>query len=645
MKLPVPPNSSAPPDSAAPPMGFPMGLLIASIALGLLLAAPMASAADPPQRPNVVWIMSEDNSADYLRHFDPAGAPAPNIEAMAAHGVTFDNTFSNAPVCSVARTTLITGCYAPRIGTQFHRKHIAVPMPAGLQMFPAYLRAAGYYTTNNSKEDYNAVKGSDVWSESSRKASWKNRPDKSMPFFHVRTFADSHESSLHFSTERMQEKTTTDPADVKLQSYFPDTPLFRYTRARYLDRMIKIDELVGSVIDELREDGQLENTFVFYFGDHGGVLPRSKGYTYESGLHVPLVVRVPENFKSLAARPLGSRTQGFVEFVDFGPTVLSLAGVEQPEGIDGRPFLGMDAEPEQVDRRDEAFGYADRFDEKYELVRTLRVGQYKYIRNFEPFYPDGLQNNYRYKCLAFQQWRELHEQGKLTGAAQQFYQPKAPEALYDLEADPDEVNNLAGDPAHAARLERMRDQLDDRLKSMPDLSFLTEGNVVDAALGNPTAYGQAHSGEITRYIDTVNLALQPTAEALPMLQMALDPEQEEDPWVRYWALVACSTMGDKAASLIPQIEERLLDREPLVVVRAVEYLAIHSDIETRPSLYRSLTRATIEPELLRMFNTIVFLRDFHDYQVDPSQFLFIPGMEIGPNSEVSRRLKYLKGEL
>lgn len=639
--------------AAMKPFVPPVRCFAAGLVFSLLLFHPMVaespaadgSATDGPDRPNVVWIMSEDNSADYLRHFDPSGAPAPNIESMATHGVTFDRAFSNAPVCSVARTTLITGCYAPRIGTQFHRRHIAVPMPEGLQMFPAYLRSAGYYTTNNNKEDYNAVKGSDVWSDSSRKASWKNRPDKSMPFFHVRTFADSHESRLHFSKKQMEEKTQTDPASVKLQEYFPDTPLFRYTRARYHDRMIAIDELVGGVIDELRADGQLENTFVFYFGDHGGVLPRSKGYAFESGLHVPLVVRVPDNFKSLAARDLGSRTNGFVEFVDFGPTVLSLAGIEQPEGVDGKPFLGMDAEPDKVDGRDEAFGYADRFDEKYDLVRTLRIGNYKYIRNFEPFYPDGLQNNYRYKCLAFQEWRDLYNQGKLTGAARQFYEAKSAEALYDLDADPNEVNNLAGDPDQASRLKQMRDQLDDRLKSLPDLSFLTEAVMVDAALSNPTVYGQSHSGQITSYIDTVNLALLPAAEALPRLQAALDNDQEKDSWVRYWALVACSTLGEDAKPLIPAIKELMLDREPMVVTRAVEYLAVHSDIDTKPFLYRSLQRATNEPELLRMLNTIVFLRDFHGYDADPDQFQFLPGLTISPKSEVMRRLDYLKGKI
>jgi uncharacterized sulfatase len=587
--------------------------------------------------------MSEDNSANYLKLFDPEGVATPNIEAMAAHGIAFNHAFSNAPVCSVARTTLISGCYAPRIGTQFHRKHTAMPMPDGLRMFPAYLRAAGYYTTNNSKEDYNAIKGDGVWDESSRQASWKNRPRESMPFFHVQTFTDSHESRLHFNEQQMKQPTQTDPASIWLQAYLPDTPLFRYTQARYHDRIQKIDELVGGVMEELRQAGELENTFVFYFGDHGGVLPRSKGYTYESGLHVPLVVRVPEKFKSLAGRPLGSRSDGFVEFVDFGPTVLSLAGIEQPEGVDGRPFLGFDADPEKVDARDEAFGYADRFDEKYELVRTLRVGDWKYVRNFEPFYPDGLQNNYRYKALAYQQWRELFQQAKLEGAALQFFQPKAPEALYNLEDDPDEIQNLAEDPAHANRLVRMRAQLDDRLKSMPDLSFVTEAVMVDAAIESPTDFGQSHSGQIASYIDTVNLALLPLSEALPKLQFALDPEQQDDPWVRYWALVACSTLGEGARSLQPQIERLMSDVEPLVVMRAVEYLAVHTDVETERFMARSIMRATNEPEALRMLNSIVFLRDFHDFQLDPDELQFI--IPVKKNGLLTRRLDYLKGKL
>ncbi|OYP37511.1 sulfatase [Rhodopirellula sp. MGV] len=608
------------------------------------VAAQDSTSENAPRRPNVVWIMSEDNSIHYLRHFDPAGAPAPAIEAMAAHGVTFDRAFSNAPVCSVARTTLITSCYAPRIATQFHRKNTAAKMPPGVEMFPAYLTAAGYYTTNCNKEDYNAIKGDGVWSESSKKAHWRNRPDKSMPFFHVKTFTDSHESQLHFPASDVDDRPTeTDPSTVALQPYFPDTPLFRYTKARYLDRMKVIDRQVASVIEQLEADGELENTFVFYFGDHGGVLPRSKGYAYESGLHVPLVVRVPDQFKALAGRSLGSRTNGFVEFVDFGPTVLSLAGVEQPEGVDGQPFLGMDADPDKVDRRDEAFGYADRFDEKYDLVRTLRIGDWKYIRNFEPFYPDALQNNYRYKNAAYQQWRELFQAGELSGPAAQFFQPKAAEALYDLSSDPHEINNLAADPEHKTRLLQMRQQLDDRLKSMPDLSFVTEAVMVDDATENPIAFAQSHAGQIVTYIDTVNLCLKPFSEAYPQLQNALDPEKESDGWVRYWALVACSCFGEEAKPLLPMIENLRTDVEPLVVMRAIEYLEMYADVETERFMRRSMERATNEPEALRILNTIVFLRDFHGFEMDTSNLqMLIP---VTKNGQLIRRLDYLNDRL
>ncbi|MCP4447465.1 MAG: sulfatase-like hydrolase/transferase, partial [Myxococcales bacterium] len=175
---------------------------------------------------------------------------------------------------------------------------------------------------------------------------------------------------------------------------------------------------------------------VFYFGDHGGVLPRGKGYIYESGLHVPLVVRVPEKWQHLVDRKNGSRAQGFVSFIDFGPTVLNLAGVKVPEQMDGMPFLGEGITAGEVDARDESFGYADRFDEKYEFIRSLRKGKYQYIRYFQPFLPDGLQNNYRYRMLAFTEWRDLYKAGKLSGPELQFFQSKPVEQLFDTEADP-----------------------------------------------------------------------------------------------------------------------------------------------------------------------------------------------------------------
>ncbi|MCR9202765.1 MAG: sulfatase-like hydrolase/transferase, partial [Planctomycetaceae bacterium] len=275
-------------------MSFRVFRLMAAVCV--LAAMTSAQSAD---RPNVVWLVSEDNSIHFLSLFDEHGAETPRIAELAAHGLTFDNAFSNAPVCSVARTTLATGCYGPRIGTQFHRKSVAVPMPDGVKMFSEYLREAGYYTANNSKTDYNAIPGKNVWDESSRKASWRKRKD-GQPFFYMQSFGVSHESSLHFSKQKMEnEATKTDPATVFVAPYHPQTDTFRYTYARYHDRIQQVDGQIGAVVDQLTKDGLLEDTFIFYFGDHGGVLPRGKGYAYESGLHVPLVVRVPEKWKHL----------------------------------------------------------------------------------------------------------------------------------------------------------------------------------------------------------------------------------------------------------------------------------------------------------------------------------------------------------
>jgi uncharacterized sulfatase len=279
------------------------------------------------ERPNIVWLLSEDNSIHYARLYGDELGAMPNIESLAQSGLVFNHAFSCSPVCSVARTTLMTGMYAPRIGFQYHRKQVQARLPAGSAMFPVHLRKAGYYVSNNVKTDYNVVAGK-VWNESSRKASWRNRPDKEMPFFHMQSFGMSHESSLHFKRPQMNvEELTTRPEDVTVFPYHPDTPTFRYTYARYHDRMRVVDQAIGRVIDQLREDGLMENTFVFYFGDHGGVLPRSKGYIYESGLHVPMVVHIPQEYRQLVSQQPGTRQDGFVEFVDFAPTVLNLAGL------------------------------------------------------------------------------------------------------------------------------------------------------------------------------------------------------------------------------------------------------------------------------------------------------------------------------
>ena len=440
-------------------MKFLRNIFSASLLLASLVLFPSCTQNNEKDQPNILWITSEDNSSHFMKMYDEHGASTPNIEFLASHGLQFMNAFSNAPVCSVARSTLISSCYAPRIGAQYHRRQQRVPIPEGLRMFPAYLRDAGYYTSNNSKEDYNIDKGEDVWDESSKKATWRKRGE-SQPFFHVQNIGITHEGRLHFTEEQMSsEATKTNPESVFVPPVHPDTELFQYTYARYHDRIMEMDEQVGKIIEDLKKDGLLEETFVFYFGDHGGVLPGSKGYLKETGLKVPFVVYIPEKYKHLVKETPGSKMDGFVSFIDFGATVLQLAGVEVPEALDGVPFLGPGIKSKDVESRNETYSYADRFDEKYDLVRALRVGKYKYIRNYQPFNMDGLQNNYRYRMLAYQEWREMYERGELNAAQSSFFTEKAVEELYDVEADPYEINNLAGEAEHSEILLKMRTRL------------------------------------------------------------------------------------------------------------------------------------------------------------------------------------------
>jgi arylsulfatase A-like enzyme len=595
-------------------------------------------------RPNIVWLVSEDSSVHYLQLFHDRGAETKHIAALARDGLRFEHAFSNAPVCSVARTTLMSGCYAPRLGAQFHRRIREVPLPGALRLFPAYLREAGYYTTNRQKKDYNVVEGQGVWDASSGRASWRNRGE-GQPFFHMQSFGVTHEGSLHFTAEQMRaEATVTDPASITLPAYHPDTEVFRYTHARYHDRIREMDEQIGSVVRQLDEDGLLEDTFVFYFGDHGGVLPRSKGYVYESGLHVPLVVRVPEKWRDEVEWPVGGRATGFVSFVDFAPTVLHLAGVPVPSEMDGQPFLGDGITLQDVNERDETFGYADRFDEKYDFVRSVRKGRFKYIRNFQPFQPDALRNNYRYRMLAHRQWSERYREGRLSKEQSQFFESRPAEMLFDLEADPDEVNNLAGNSAYREQLLDLRRRLRERMESLPDLSLLPESELVESEWEDGAGYGDRHRDQLSRLLEVADLQLVDWADARERLRSAL---ASADAWQRYWALIACSAHGPAARELL-SVTRSLEDSDPelLVRLRALEFRGLvdrHDPVsagEVAASLTSLLAQTRSPVEALMMLNTVVLLRDQTpgiDVQVEPSAL----DTQVRSQGEVTRRLDYL----
>ena len=596
----------------------------------------LAKAAEPAKRPNFVFILSEDNSVHYLRLYGNKLGITPNIERLAAEGLTFNHAFSAAPVCSVARTTLATAMHAPRVGFQYHRKSALATLPPGVKPWSQVLREHGYYATNNAKTDYNfKVDMKQAWDMSSNKATWRKRPNKAMPFFHMQSFADSHESRLHFPLKQMETPTKTSPDDVVLQPYFPDTPIMRYTKARYYDRMGIIDGHVGRIVSQLKEDGLLGNTFVFYFGDHGGVMPRSKGYAYESGLHVPLVVRIPENFKHLVDHKRGARTDGFVSFIDFGPTVLNLAGIAPHKELDGRAFLGEGTSAVDLATRDEVFGHADRFDEKFDMVRTYRKGSWKYIRNYQAYYADGLQNNYRYRQLAYDNWRDLYRVDRLNPVQRQFFERRPVEQLFNLATDPHEVNNLAADPAQAKRLADMRRLLRDKMKSINDLSFYHENRMVTAALEDGVAFGRKNAKQVSRLSDLADLALQPFGEVQAALGQAL---KSKGALHRYWALKVCANFGDEAKPLAKAAEPLLNDKNLMVRVRAAEFLGSIKAVDPMPTLYGVVNTAETEQALMIAFNTIVFLRDQIGHEYDPSKvkLKFNKG-------EVYRRVQYLAG--
>ncbi len=610
--------------------------LLAGLFLGAQGRGQGQELGDP--QPNFVWVVSEDNSVHSMGLFVEGGATAPAIEELAGDGIVFERAFSGSPVCSVARTSLMSGCLGPRIGAQFHRKLKPVGMPEGLRVFPQYLREAGYFTSNRHKTDFNVITTGDEWDESSKRASWRNRPEEGTPFFHMQSFSHSHEGRLHFPLKQTQGdtrvSTVTDTESVNLPPYLPDTDLQRYTLARQLDCIQRVDQEIGKVIEQLREDGLLEDTFVFYFGDHGGVLPRSKGYLYETGLHVPLVVRIPENYQHLVHLDPGTRTRGFVRFVDLGATVLELAGLEAPHGTDGAAFLGPDIRAEDLEKRKECLGYADRFDEKYDLCRSLRQGRYKYIRNFEAHYPHGLQNNYRYRMLAYRQWREMHHRNELDATRSRFFHPKAAEELYDLESDPYEVHNLAEDPTQQERLQAMRARLTARLKALADLSFFTEAHLLQAAGEHPAAYGQSQAARIATLIDAANLCLDGSGAQAPHLTAALE---SPDDWVRYWALTACATYGAEAGKLEDLARANLNHSNLAVRIRAAEFLAIATDFDARKTLATILRESDSVPLTLMALGSVVFLRDGGPGQVLTMDRAQIPARD----PQIERRLDYL----
>jgi Arylsulfatase A and related enzymes len=473
------------------------------------------------------------------------------------------NAWSNAPVCAPARTTIISGMYPPSTGSEHMRSMTA--LPPDMKMFPCYLREAGYYVTNNSKEDYNLRHTGTVWDESSNKAHWRKRP-AGKPFFSVFNLLITHESQIRTRPHTF----VHDPAKAPLPAYHPDTPEVRKDWAQYYDNITTMDGQAGALLRALEEDGLAEDTIVFFYGDHGSGMPRSKRWPYNSGLRVPLLVRIPEKFRNLRSpdsRP-GAVSDRMVGFIDLAPTVLSLAGIKPPVHMQGNAYLGT----HQAAAQPYLYGFRGRMDERYDLVRSVRDKRYIYIRNYMPHRIYGQHIAYMFETPTTAVWKKLYDEGKLKPPQTFFWETKPPEELYDLEQDRDEVNNLANSAAHQDILKRLRAAQQKLAVDIRDVGFLPE-NEIHSRSASSTPYEMGHDDRkypARRVIETAEIASSLKKGATSQLTGAL---RDPDDAVRWWGALGILMRGaGEVTACAPQLRTALNDKAPSVRAVAAEAL-------------------------------------------------------------------------
>ncbi len=534
----------------------------------------------PP--PNILWITCEDMSPN-LGCYGDQYTKSPHIDKLAQQSIRYTNAFVTAPVCSPVRSTLISGMYATSLGTANLRSDF--PFPGFVKGYPSYLKNAGYFCTNNVKTDYNTSSAKRIidasWDECSSKAHWHHKKS-GQPFFSIFNNMTTHQSrSMVWTYERFQKEVQSrlsadeihDPGKAPVPPYYPDTPVIRKTIARYYDCITAMDKDTGALLKQLKNDGLEENTIVFFYSDHGAGLPRHKRALFDSGMHIPLLIRFPEKYRHLAPTSPGGTCSDLVSTIDLPPTLLQLAGLPVPDYMQGKPFLGADFE--KAKPRSFIFGARDRVDEAYDCARSIRDERYLYIRTFMPHLSYNQPSFYPYQGEIRKEISRCLAQGKLTTKAQlQYAGPRRPrEALFDTRNDPKQLDNLASDPAHRGRLTKMRTLLYNWILETRDLEFLPETERAKRCKAhNKTPYELAQDKTLyplDRIFSAADLVGRTDAASVSQ-QVAL--LSDSDAAVRYWVAMGLHAAPEKTETMQQALKNCLNDPSEVVRIEAAAAL-------------------------------------------------------------------------
>ena len=560
-----------------------------------------------PARPNILWLVSEDNNP-YLGCYGDMLARTPNIDALAERGLLFKHVFSAAPVCAPSRFGILTGVH-PEACAPANQMRATAKLPPEIRTYPEDLREAGYYCTNNSKTDFNCdADAAKIFDESSATAHYNNRP-AGKPFFAIFNFNASHEQSLIGNPGAGGGRGAAAPADaatpeqvkqVTVPAYLPDTPDVRSDIARYYNAVTRVDAAIGDKIRELAAAGLADDTIIFYHSDNGGVLPRSKRYCYNEGLRCAMVVAFPPKWAHLAPAKMGTQVQTPVMLLDLAPTLLSLLNTPAPAVMQGNAFLGPHARP----RARYAFGMRNRMDERYDFQRAVTDGRFHYIRNYTPHRVFQHQA-YQWQLKLYQSWEREWRAGRLNDVQKRFFEGRrAFEELYDLQTDRDSVQNLAGVPAHGERLRMMGKALDDHMFAIVDNGFIPEGMLQEGYWNSRVAAAYP----LARLMDLgAKAGVRNRANVTSFTSLLTD----QNPIIRHWAAQGLLMLGRDAATARAALERLMRsDAVPQNRVVAAEAIATIAPSPEAVSVLAGFVDAADPWQVsLQALNSLTFLGD------------------------------------